>query len=56
MHEESKNVIIKNFLALMKECDVKVLKRLMVERSIFTQKELDNIFSVTNINTFLTLF
>lgn len=47
MLEESKNLIIKNFLTLMKECDVEVLKKLMVEKAIFTQIELDNIFSVT---------
>lgn len=56
MYEESKNIIIKNFLTLMKECDVNVLKSLMVEKSVFTQNELDIIFSVTNINTILSPF
>lgn len=48
MFEESKNVIIKNFLTLMKDCNVEVLKKLMVENGVFTQKELDNIFSVSD--------
>lgn len=48
MLEESKNLIIKNFLTLMKECNVEVLKKLMVEKGVFTQKELDNIFAVSH--------
>lgn len=49
MHEESKNLIVKNFVTLMKECDVIILKKLMLEKAVFLQNELDNIFSVTNL-------
>lgn len=55
MLEESRNLIIKNFLTLMRECDVGVLKNLMVEKAVFTQKELDNIFEVSFVNTFTCL-
>lgn len=46
MLPESKNKIVKNFVTLMKECDVKVLKNRLVN-DVFTQKELDKIFSVS---------
>lgn len=56
MLEESKNLIIKNFLTLMKECDVEVLKNLMIEKSVFTEKELDDIFSVIKRSVFITWY
>ncbi|KAJ8917870.1 hypothetical protein NQ315_010783 [Exocentrus adspersus] len=44
MLEESKELIIKNFVTLMKECNVDVLKELLVKRGIFTPSEMNNIF------------
>lgn len=46
MLEESKNLIISNFPTLIKECDVEILKKLVVEKAVFTEKELNDIFAV----------
>ncbi|XP_018577367.1 caspase-2-like isoform X2 [Anoplophora glabripennis] len=45
MLEENKDLIIKNFLILMKDCNVDVLKQLLVDKGIFSQSEIIQIFS-----------
>lgn len=46
MLEQCKDLIIRNFVTLMKECNVEVLQKSMIENGIFTQGELNAIFSV----------
>ncbi|KAG5882451.1 hypothetical protein JTB14_036453 [Gonioctena quinquepunctata] len=48
MREEYKDVIIKHFVTLMKECDVDVLAKLMVNKGVFTEKEKNEIFSTND--------
>ncbi|KAJ8975444.1 hypothetical protein NQ317_000691 [Molorchus minor] len=48
MLEESKDIIIKNFLTLMKDCNVDTLKDKMVNKGIFTDTEISNIFSTSD--------
>ncbi|KAJ8946903.1 hypothetical protein NQ318_008259 [Aromia moschata] len=45
MLEESKDVIIKNFLAIMKQCNVDALKEIMVNKGVFSTTEMRNMFS-----------
>nr|XP_023028906.1 caspase-7-like [Leptinotarsa decemlineata] len=45
MLQEYKDVIIRNFVILMKECDVHALAKLMVNKGVFNDKEINNIFS-----------
>lgn len=47
MLPESKNLIIKNFVTLMKECDVNVLRNRLINDNVFTQRDFDKIFSVS---------
>lgn len=47
MLDHSKDLITKNFLILMKECNVDVLKQTLVNKKIYTQSEITKIFSVS---------
>ncbi|CAG9819270.1 unnamed protein product [Phaedon cochleariae] len=48
MFQESKDLIIKNFVTLMKKCNVDVLVPLMLDKGVFTEKEINEIFSTND--------